>query len=72
MDIILVDETHSAIVHHTIPDGDNNVGADGEDSMPTFTLPPRTPSIDLLALHYKRASKWRSRARSSASRPTAR
>ena len=34
--IILVDETHSAVVHHTIPDGDNVVGADGEDS--TLTL----------------------------------
>ena len=49
MDIILVDETHS-------------VGADGENSTPTFTIPPRTPSIDLLALHHKRASKRRSRA----------
>ena len=55
--IILVDETHS-----TIPDGDNDVGADGEDSTPTFAIPPRKPSIDLLALHYKRASKRRSRA----------
>jgi hypothetical protein len=62
VDIILVDETHSAVVYHTIPDRDNDVGADGEDSMPTFTIPPRTPSIDLLALHHKRASKRRSRA----------
>ena len=62
VDIILVDETHSAVVHHTTPDGDNDVGADGEDSMPTFTIPPRTPSIDPLALHHKRASKRRSRA----------
>jgi Ras-related protein Rab-7A len=62
VDIILVDETHSAVVHHTIPDGDNDVGADGEDSTPTFTIPPRTPSIDLLALHHKRTSKRRSRA----------
>jgi hypothetical protein len=62
VDIILVDETHSAVVHHTIPDEDNDVGADREDSMPTFTIPPRTPSIDLLALHHKRTSKRRSRA----------
>ena len=49
VDVILVDETHSAVVHHAIPDGDNDVGAEWEDSMPAFTIPPRTPSIDLLA-----------------------
>ena len=62
VDIILADETHPAVVHHTIPDWYNDVGVGGKDSMPTFTIRPRTPSIDLLALHHKRASKRRSRA----------
>jgi Ras-related protein Rab-7A len=45
LDIILVDGTHSTtVVHHSIPDADNDVGADGENSMPTFMTPPRTPS----------------------------
>ncbi|KAF8502813.1 hypothetical protein F5888DRAFT_1667366 [Russula emetica] len=41
VNIILVDETHSAsVVHH------NDFGSDRENSIPTFTIPPRTPSID--------------------------
>ena len=36
MDIILVDETHSAAVRHIIPDADNDVGADKENSAPAF------------------------------------
>jgi hypothetical protein len=33
VDIILVDETHSTDVHHPTPDADNDVGADGENSL---------------------------------------
>jgi Ras-related protein Rab-7A len=53
---ILVDETHSAsVVHH------NDVGSDGENSVPTFTIPPRTPSIDFHSHHHKHSPKARSR-----------
>ena len=62
VDIILVDETRSAVVHPTIPDAGNDISANGENSTPTFIIPPRTPSIDLLAHHHKHASKRRSRA----------
>ena len=56
VDIILVDETHSAsVVHH------NDVGSDGENSSPTFAIPPRTPSIDLHSHHHKHSLKARSR-----------
>jgi Ras-related protein Rab-7A len=54
VDIILVDETHSASVHHS------DVGSDGENSIPTFSIPPRTPSIDLHSHHYKHSLKPRS------------
>ena len=55
VDIVLVDETHSAhIVHH------NDVGSDGENSIPTFAIPPRTPSIDLHSHHHKHSLKARS------------
>jgi hypothetical protein len=47
VDIILVDESHSGVVHHPIPD--------------TMPIPPCTPSIDLLAHQHKRSSKWRPR-----------
>ncbi len=62
VDIIVVDETHSAnIVHHTIPNiDDNDVAAEGENSMPTFAIPPRTPSIDLYNHHHKHSLKARS------------
>jgi hypothetical protein len=41
VDIILVDETHSAsVLHH------NDVGSDRENSILTFAIPPRTPSTD--------------------------
>jgi Ras-related protein Rab-7A len=56
VDIILVDETHSAsVVHH------NDVGSDRENSIPTFTIPPRTPSIDFHSHHHKHSPKGRSR-----------
>jgi hypothetical protein len=56
VDIILVHETHSAsVVHH------NDVGSDGENSMPTFAIPPRTPSIDFHSHHHKHSLKARSR-----------
>jgi hypothetical protein len=48
VDIILVDETHSSVVHHPIPG--------------TTPIPLCTPPIGLLAHHHKRPSKWRSRA----------
>ena len=51
VDIILVDGTHSGVVHHTIP-----------DTTPTLITPPCTPPIDLLSHHHKGSSKWRSRA----------
>jgi len=55
VDIILVDETHSAsVVHH------NDVGSDGENSISTFAIPPRTPSIDLHSHHHKHSLKARS------------
>ena len=44
------------------PTGIAIVGADGEDSTPAFIITPRTPSINLLALHQKRASKRHFRA----------
>ena len=62
VDIILVDETRSAVVHPVIPDAGNDICANGENSTPSFIIPPRTPSTDLLAHHHKRASKRRSRA----------
>ncbi|KAF8502932.1 hypothetical protein F5888DRAFT_1125636 [Russula emetica] len=41
VDMILVDETHSAsVLHH------NDVGSDWENSIPTFAIPPRTPPTD--------------------------
>ena len=56
VDIILVDETHSAsVIHH------NDVGPDRENSIPTFAIPPRTSSIDLHSHHHKRSPKARSR-----------
>jgi hypothetical protein len=59
VDIILVDETHSAsIVHH------NDVGSDRENTIPTFAIPPRSPrtrSIDLHDHHHKDSLKARSR-----------
>ena len=42
VDIILVDESYS-----TSPDHNNDADSDGESSMPTFAIPPRTPSIKL-------------------------
>lgn len=57
VDIILVDETRS-----TVADADNGVGANRENSMSTFMIPPRTPSIDLHSHHHKHPSKARSRA----------
>ena len=64
VDIILVDETHSAVVHHTIPDRDNDVGVDGEDSM--HARPRSTSSLCTISAH---PSGGRA-PRSSASRPT--
>jgi hypothetical protein len=56
VDIILVDETHSAsVVHH------NDVGSDRENSIPTFAIPPHTRSIDLHGHHHKDSLKARSR-----------
>jgi Ras-related protein Rab-7A len=52
VDIILVDETHSASVAHH-----NDVGSDGENSIRTFAIPPRTPSIDLHSHHHKHSLK---------------
>jgi hypothetical protein len=43
VDIILVDETRSAVVYHTTLDVDNDVSADRENSAPTFMIPSRTP-----------------------------
>ena len=57
VDIILVDETHSAsVVYH------NDVGSDGGNSIPSFAIPPRTPSINLHSHHHKHPLKARSRA----------
>ena len=42
VDIILVDETHSAVVHHITPGADNDVGNDRLNSAPTFRIPSRT------------------------------
>jgi hypothetical protein len=56
VDIILVDETHSAsVVHH------NDVGSDRENSIPTFAIRPHTRSIDLHGHHHKDSLKARSR-----------
>jgi hypothetical protein len=72
VDIILVDETHSTVVHHTIPDGDNDVGADGEDSTPALINPPSPPLIDLLPRTINAHPSGAPAPRSSALRPTAR
>ena len=57
VDIILVDETHSAsIVHH------NDISSNSENLMPTISVPPRTPSIDLHSHHHKNSLKARTRA----------
>jgi hypothetical protein len=56
VDIILVDETHSAsVVHH------NDVGSDRENSIPTYAILPRTPSINFHSHHHKHSPKVRSR-----------
>jgi hypothetical protein len=56
VDIILLDETHSAsVIHH------NDVDSDREISIPTFAISPRTPSIDFRSHHHKHSIKGRSR-----------
>ena len=60
-DIICVDETRPSVIHHTLPEANNNVGADGECSTPTILIPPRTRSIDVLTHHHKQSVKSRSR-----------
>ena len=53
LDTIFLDETH--VVHL------NNIGSDRENSIPTFAIPPRTPSIDFHTHHRKHSLKARSR-----------
>ena len=60
-DIVCVDETRPPVIHHALPEANNDVGADGECSTPTILIPPRTRSIDVLAHHHKQSVKSRSR-----------
>ena len=66
-EIILVDETHAAAAA-AADEGINDDAADADANtsaapvLPTIVAPPRTPSIDLQALHQKRTSKSRSRS----------
>jgi hypothetical protein len=50
IDVILVDGTHSAVVHYTISDADNDcIGADGENSVLNAHLhDPSTYTLDRL------------------------
>lgn len=58
-DIILVDETRPA-APEPIPGMDSEGDANMCAPVPTIVAPPRSASIDLHALHHKRASKSRS------------
>lgn len=62
-DIVCVDETRPTVtvIHHTLPEANNDIGADGECSTPTILIPPRTRSIDVLTQHHKQSVKSRSR-----------
>ena len=60
-DIICVDETRPPVIHHTVPEANNDAGADGEYSTSTILIPPRTRSIDVLTHHHKQSVKSRSR-----------
>jgi len=54
-------ETHSVVVHSAVSDPDKSgIDPDGENSIPTFTITPRTSSIDLHTHHYWHSSKPRS------------
>ena len=63
VDIILVDGTHSAVVYRTIPDGDNDVIADGEAP----SMPRSTSSLCTISAPLSNALA----PRSAASRPMA-
>jgi hypothetical protein len=66
VDVILVDETHSAsVVYH------NDVGSDRENSIPTFSILPRTPQSTSTVITINTQSKRARGPRSSASYPTA-
>jgi Ras-related protein Rab-7A len=68
-DIILVDETHAAAAAADLEGVIDDADTDTCAPVPTIVAPPpRTPSIDLQALHHKRPSK--SRSRSSRFSPT--
>lgn len=57
--IILVDETR--VLHPATPNANNDVGADWENSTPTFLIPPPTPSIAVHTHHHYHSSKSRPR-----------